>query len=155
MDKIDIQLDNLFEHRGKPNRNSYSSDKEYKQALRNYHKRINNKHDNKANKINKKYNVKLAGLKKRQELNMSDAVRMKNANYKYHKDMVENTDGLKKAYHKFKKWTNRNSYAAKEDKLENKLNKKLVKNQEKRKKNLSESLLDKALDKAVKTYLNS
>lgn len=130
MDKLDLQIEclfesTLFEHRGKPSKQS-----------------INHKYDNKAAKINRKYNGKLAKAKALQSMSMSDNLRMKNKNYQYHRDMANSTTGLSKAYHKLKKFTNGiGSTSKKIDKIQSKRNKKLEKNQRKRNKKLNESIL--------------
>lgn len=91
---------------------------------------INNKYDNKANDINRKYNRKKASLQRDKKI--ADHKNIKTAAKRdYHKDMSNNTTGFRKTYHKFK--------AKRADKKLGKIDKKITKNQEKRNNKLAKN----------------
>ena len=63
--------------------------------------KINNKYDNKVNKVNRKFNRKRAKLDREKKVSDHNNIG-KAAKRDYHKDMANNTSGLRKMYHNHK-----------------------------------------------------
>ncbi len=100
---------------------------------------VNNKYDNKADKINRKYNRKKAKLERKKKVADHNNIDVA-AKRDYHKDMSNNTSGIRKSYHKIKAKRADKKLGKVDRKIEknqNKRNNKLVKNQMKRAKALS------------------